>query len=128
MFPHKVPNHLPEQKIRGSCLLLRPGNSNFLLRGVIWHLLLAMGSKSKYLLRLSHLYHVQKRKFLHYIRIGVKNECDKSLKKKSCCTVSAGLPLRVQNKIDEVCKIKENRKKVFCDMQYLTTTMQKNFK
>ena len=43
--------------------------------------------------------------------------------KKSCCTVSAGLPLRVENKIDEVCKIKENRKKVFCDMQYLTTTM-----
>ena len=29
--------------------------SNFLLRGKIWHLFLEMGSKSKYLLRLSHL-------------------------------------------------------------------------
>ena len=40
---------------RISCLLLWAGNSNFLLRGVIWHLFLAMGPKSKYLLTLSHL-------------------------------------------------------------------------
>ena len=31
------------------------GNSRFLLMGVIWHLLLAMGPKPKYLLRLIHL-------------------------------------------------------------------------
>jgi hypothetical protein len=30
--------------------------TNVLLRGVIWHLLLAMGPKFKYLQRLSHLY------------------------------------------------------------------------
>ena len=40
----KVPNHSPEYKIRISCLLLGTGagNSNFLLRRVIWHLLLVM--------------------------------------------------------------------------------------
>ena len=31
-------------------------NSNFLIGGVIWHFLLAMEAKSKYLLTLSHLY------------------------------------------------------------------------
>ena len=55
LVPQKVPNHFPEQKILISCLLLRVGNSNFLLRWMIWHLLLVMGPKSKYLLISSHL-------------------------------------------------------------------------
>ena len=52
----KVPNHSPEQKISINGLLKREGNSNFLLKAVIRHLLSAMGRKSKYFLRLSHLY------------------------------------------------------------------------
>ena len=46
--------HSPEQKIYLNCLLSRVGNLNFLHRRVIWHLFLAMGLKSKYLLRLNH--------------------------------------------------------------------------
>ena len=41
----KVPNYSLEQKIGISCLLKRAVNSNFLLRGVIWHFLVAMGPK-----------------------------------------------------------------------------------
>ena len=39
------------------CLLFLAVNSNFLFRRVIWQLLLTMGSKSKYHLRLNHLLH-----------------------------------------------------------------------
>ena len=52
----KLPNHFPEQKIWTWCLLTRAGHSNVLLRGVIWHFLLAMGPNSKYLLRSTHFY------------------------------------------------------------------------
>ena len=41
----KVQNLSPEQKIWISYLMNMVGNSNFLFRGVIWHLLLAMGPK-----------------------------------------------------------------------------------
>ena len=41
----KVQNLFPEQKIWINYLTNRAGNSNFLFRGVIWHLLLAMGPK-----------------------------------------------------------------------------------
>ena len=49
--------------------------TNFLLRRLIWHLVLAMGPKSKYLLRLSHLYEVfkkeEKQTFCHRM-IGIQ--------------------------------------------------------
>ena len=40
-------NYSPEQKICISCLLLWVGNSSFLLRRVIWHLLVKIPSETK---------------------------------------------------------------------------------
>ena len=49
-----MPNLSPEQKISISCLLKRAGNWNFLFKGKIWHLLMAMLPNSKYLLSNGH--------------------------------------------------------------------------
>jgi len=52
------PHHWNQQEPRTLCKLftVKGGKFKFSVKGKIWHLLLAMGPKLKYLLRLNHLY------------------------------------------------------------------------
>ena len=65
-LPKKSAKSHPGVENLNKFFTVKGGNSNFLLRGEIWHFLLAMGPNLKYLLRLSYLYVLSFRHQLQY--------------------------------------------------------------